>query len=288
MSSHNALLSIEFQDVYSTLLRWLLASPVELNERTGHRVRVGFGGTAFRLYLGDGILPTCGLRRLFPKSAAAEVAWFLSGSRDVTWLRKYAPIWDKFVEADGTTIKSGYGYRWRRHFDRDQIGLAVDALHGNPSDRRVFVSAWDPSEDGLGAIGQRNVPCPVGFSLSISDGSLHSSVMLRSSDVFVGLPYDVMGHALLMDAIAAELRLRGLGVALGVMHVTLAHAHLYEDHWDMANEALLQRPVSPEFKLPCWPVSSIEAAPDAYVDVVREESGRHVWPAFSPKPFVVE
>lgn len=312
-----------FWVVYTMLLHRLLAAPAELNERTGTRVSIVPGGCSFNLNLADRLLPTCGLRRTYPKVAAAEVAWFLSGQRDVTWMRQHAPIWDKFVEKllilegdqlghpdlrdnldtarivtevvgegldrhrrilgtefDG--VEAAYGYRWRCHFERDQIALAIQALRANPSDRRVVVSAWDPAQDGLGALDQKNVPCPAMFTLSIVGGRLHSTMLLRSSDVFVGLPYDVLGHALLLDALALE-----LGVELGIATFTLAHAHLYECHWDMAREALKQQPEVPAMPLPGWTVTAIEDDRDGYVRAVREATKGYEWPTFRPQPEVV-
>ncbi|UYA98717.1 putative thymidylate synthase [Xanthomonas phage vB_Xar_IVIA-DoCa5] len=286
---------IPFFDAYGAILTWVFEGHIETNERTKVRVRVGRGGTSFRVDLSDGMLPTVGFRKTFPKSAAAEVAWYLQGTQDASFIRKYAPLWDKFVEPlvkredlfNGDEmmegVKAAYGYRWRRHFGRDQIRLAIEALRKDSSDRRCFVSAWDPAEDGLGELGQRNVPCPAAFTFSVLNGELHSSLMLRSSDVFVGLPYDVMGHALLMDAVAAELRIKP-----GVMHVTLAHAHLYEFHWQMTMEALHQEPVLPKLQLPGWSVSQIERDPDDYVLRFAEEAKRLTWPTFNPKPEVVE
>lgn len=286
---------IPFFDAYGAIVAWVYGGDVELNERTGVRVKVGRGGTAFRVDLRDGLLPTIGFRKTFPKSAAAEVAWYLLGTQDAAFIRKYAPLWDKFVEpieqktdewpyirkTEG--VKAAYGYRWRNHFGRDQIRLAVEALKKDPSDRRCFISAWDPATDGLGEVGQRNVPCPAVFTFSVLGGELHSSIVLRSSDIFVGLPYDVMGHALLMDAMAHELRLRP-----GVMHVTLAHAHLYESHWELTAEMLKQEPVVPELQLPGWTLSQIERAPDDYVVRYAEEAKRLTWPTFNPRPEVVE
>lgn len=276
---------IPFFDAYGAIVAWVFSGETELNERTGVRVKVGRGGTAFRVDLRDGILPTIGFRKTFPKSAAAENAWYLQGTQDASFIRKYAPLWDKFVEPIGDVegVKAAYGYRWRNHFGRDQIRLALEALRKDSSDRRCFISAWDPSEDGLGALGQRNVPCPAAFTFSVLNGELHSSIILRSSDIFVGLPYDVMGHALLMDAMAHELRIRP-----GVMHVTLAHAHLYESHWELTAEMMKQEPVVPELQLPGWSVSQIERAPDDYVVRYAEEAKQLTWPTFNPRPNVVE
>ncbi len=185
-------------------------------------------------------------------------------------------------------VKAAYGYRWRRHFHRDQLGLAIEALRRNPSDRRIWISAWDPAEDGLGALGQLNVPCPVGFTLSILDGKLYSAYMLRSSDVFVGLPYDVMGHAMLMDLIAAELR-----IELGRMHFTLAHPHVYDVHWTMAEDGFRHGKVKSQVELARWSLTDIEAgeAPwgfDGFVDIYRTLAAQVSWPEYHVKPEVVQ
>ena len=273
-----------FHEVYRDLLSDLLVEGlVETNRRTGARIKVKRGGTAFAVDLRDGLLPTVGLRKTFPKSAAAEVAWFIQGTQDVEFIRGYAPLWDKFVEADGRTVEAAYGYRWQHHFGRNQLLEAVQALKEDSSNRRVYVSAWDPSADGLLTKGQRNVPCPTSFTLSILDGELHSSLFLRSSDVFVGLPYDVMGHALLVAALA-----RDLFVVPGVLHVTLAHAHLYEHHWDLGIEALKQTPVVPALPMPPWGTADIAADPHQYVQAMADGAKRFDWPAFNPRPHVVE
>lgn len=273
-----------FHQVYRELLSELLENGItELNQRTGVKVKVLRGGTAFPIDLRDDVLPTIGCRKTFPKSAAAEVAWFLQGNQDVSFIRKYAPLWDKFTEADGTTVEAAYGWRWRNHFSRDQLMDGVEALKKDPSSRRVYISAWDPSTDGLLMQNQKNVPCPVGFSLNILAGELHSSLFLRSSDVFVGLPYDVMGHALLMSILAEELDVR-----LGTMHVTLGHAHLYQNHWDLALGALGQAPVVPGLLVPVWSIAEVLVDPDGFVEHVAEEARAHEWPSFNPKPFVVE
>ncbi len=141
-----------FGYAYEQLLIKLLHAPVEKNERTGKGVHTLYGAVCFKLNLNDSCVPVCGVRRLYPQTAAAEVAWFLSGRRDVSWLTKHTKIWDSFaedvaVDAGGPesvksrVVENGYGYRWRHHFGRDQLADAVTALEANPSDRRVYVSA---------------------------------------------------------------------------------------------------------------------------------------------------
>jgi thymidylate synthase len=274
-----------FPYIYSELLGDLLDSPfVETNARTGVEIKMIPGGMAFKIDLTDQTLPVTGTRKLFPHVAAAEVAWFIRGDQTTEFLNAHGvKIWDKFVEADGQTIEAAYGYRWRYQFGRDQLWCAIEALRNNPTDRRIWIQAWDPSSDGLGAPGQKNVPCPVGFTFSIVNGFLHSSLFIRSSDVFVGLPYDVMGHAMLMSVVAASVG----AIGLGSMHVTLAHAHLYKNHYEMAEQALAQtvHPSGP--RLFAWTQGDVLRDPDGFVWTYRKAAQEVSWPTYSPKPELI-
>lgn len=279
-------MSRPFRAVYEELV-WHIArhGHRELNARTGEYIRVG-DPVSFTIDLSDNRLPVCGIRKTFPKSAAAEVAWFLQGCKEVDFIRQYAPLWDKFVEDDGRTVAGAYGHRWRNHFGRDQVSDAIRALVKNPTDRRIFVSAWDPAEDGLGRP-SKNVPCPVGFTLSITDGRLNSTLLIRSSDTFVGLPYDVMGHALLMKAVQCSLAQRIKGLKLGKMHVSLAHPHFYEVHTEMFEASVQGRHSDDTIQMPDWSVDCIVGQPDAYVATVANRARLIVQPEYMCRPEVV-
>jgi thymidylate synthase len=279
----------KFHDIYKDLV-WHIAEHGhrELNERTGEYIRVG-NPTSFTLDLNDGKLPVCGIRKMFPRSAAAEVAWFMQGKQDASFITLYAPLWDKFTEDDGITVEAAYGHRWRKHFGRDQIGYAVAALKANPSDRRIYISAWDPASDGLGQPG-KNVPCPIGFTLSITNNRLNSTMLIRSSDTFVGLPYDVMGHALLMRAIQCSLTYE-LGILeeleLGDMHVTLAHPHFYEVHAEMFDKAISSRSSDDTFVMPWATVEGIASKPHKYVEAISDLALDMNHPEYHCRPEVV-
>ena len=255
----------------------------EVNTRTGVKIKMLEGGYSFKLDISSGKLPVAGNRRYFPRVAAAEVAWQFMGTQDPAFILAKAPkIWQDFVE-DGK-LETAYGYRWRRHFGRDQIAEAISELKGNPTNRQLYIYAWDPHSDGLGSPTQpKNIPCPVGFSLTRSENQLHCSVFLRSSDVFVGLPYDVMSYALTVDAIAST-----CGLAPGTLHFTLAHAHIYEPHWDDTVHSLNSTEwLSVEPNLPGYTVGMIERGPEPYVHHVKRLSDRVPWTVWNPMPGVV-
>lgn len=274
----------EFPDIYrSLLLDTINHGVIERNKRTGTYIKVHHGGCSFRLDLGSGMLPIMGYRKTHLRTVAAEVAWFLMGTKDPAFICKYSPIWDKFIETDAIgdkRIARAYGYRWRKHFGFDQLSAAVCLLYDDPTNRRIWISAWDPFMDW--STEAKNVPCPVGFTLSIIDGRLHSSYMLRSSDLFIGLPYDVMAHTILMDAIATE-----LGVGLGTLHVTMAHPHIYQAHWEMVEQTLREPLVDTRVELPRWTINQITGRPEEFVQLMDNLGQSVRWPSYNPRPEII-
>ena len=112
------------------------------------------------------------------------------------------------------------------------------------------------------------------------------SVFIRSSDVILGLPYDVMCYALTLDAIAMS-----VGCKSGTISFTLAHPHIYEPYFELAQECLVDPDTwisntSP--KLPGWNRSAIINDPDMYIDVVRLNQKVVNTHTFNPQLDVIE
>lgn len=313
--------SKSMHEAYSSLLRELMGEGVEeVNARTQTKIKMLQGAHSFKLDLTDGKLPVPGNRKYYPHIAAAEVAWQFMGTKDPTFIVGKAPkLWSKFVEHEEVrlggrdaddddevrqvpVLKTAYGYRWRKAFGRDQLELAMAELRNNPTNRQLYISAWDPSSDGLGGPQPKNIPCPVGFAVSRFNNDLHMTVLIRSSDVFVGLPYDVMGYALTLDAIAAS-----VGCRPASLHFTLAHPHLYEPHW-LATKACLgiemtgferskdrriqgasaSWAMSCEPNLPGWSVEQVLRDPDGYVEIAKTLAKRVYSNSWDPMPEVIE
>jgi len=295
-----------FHEQYKRLMGLLLSNGVTMhNERTGHDVLVLRGGYSFALEMSGGVIPVPGTRKVYPKSAAAELAWWTIGTQSVKFISKYAPsLWSKFTEDDGDTIAAAYGYRWKHHFGRDQLQLSVSQLYKDPSDRQIIVCAWDPGSDAMGSAAKKNVPCPLLFQIySLPKGGnrreVCMNVIMRSSDTFVGLPYDVLGYALLQQAIATELNDMAMAHrftkhpvnrwTLGTLTFNLVHAHLYDSHFQDARDMLGTEHDFVEPSLPkSWSLSDIGKGPDLYVAAVDAIQKGMKQPEFSSRPEVIE
>ncbi len=226
----------KFDQLYQDLLRNIMETGIaEHNERTGHETKA-LPGVSFSTDIERDGLPILTLRKIPVKSFIAEQIWFISGAkRPDEFLNKHTQIWNDFMETDGT-IAAAYGYRWRHHFGRDQLGQLIAHLKAEPHSRQGVIITWDPAEDGLYGDGltatyKKNAPCPFAFTVNIIGGRLHMMNIVRSNDAILGLPFDVAGFSILQCILAQK-----LGVTPGIYTHVIANAHVYDNHYEAAKE----------------------------------------------------
>lgn len=251
----------QFDKTYQNLLKDILTNGVEDKNARSGVVCNAIPGAHFNLDLQKGF-PILTLRKLPLKIFVAEQMWFLLGENDPAWLRPFTKIWDYFIEDDGKV--TSYGHRWRKHFGRDQIRELIIHLREKPTSRHGVVVAWDPLTDGLTAKPKKNVPCLFAFTINIIGGKLCMHNIIRSNDVFLGLPHDVAGFALLQHIIAQE-----LGVPVGIYSHSISNAHLYDDQYEAAKELLKRKNTHKEIKL-TLPEHSLDRAESGDTELISE------------------
>lgn len=232
----------KFDEIYRDMVKKIMTEGIdELNkskqagsERATYYTRA-IPGMHFTTDIEKDGFPLLTLRRIPIKAPVAEQAWFILGSRRPDdFLRDYTKIWDAFTNP-GDVVTVAYGYRWRKHFGRDQLKQLIDLLRAEPGSRHAVVVTWDPSQDGLSLQKKKNVPCPYTFTVNIIGGRLHLHNIVRSNDVILGVPFDVFGFALLQCILAQE-----LGVKPGIYSHSISNAHIYDSHFEAA-QTLMQR-----------------------------------------------
>ena len=206
----------------------------EENKRTGVNV-AAMPGVTFKTDLETEGFPLLSLRRI-GMSFVPEQMWFVSGQKDTAWLTRHTKIWDSFTDEDGT-VSAAYGWRWRHQFGVDQLEKAVEKLTLDKSTRHAVVVAWDPAVDVT--VRQKNVPCPVMFTLNVIGGRLHMHNVIRSNDMVLGFPTDVAGFAFLQLMLAQR-----LGIKAGIYTHSISNAHIYENQLDAVKEMQWRRSVS--------------------------------------------
>lgn len=160
-------------------------------------------------------------RRWSVPLAFGELAWHLSGSRDVDALASYARSWRKF--SSGSTIEgSCYGHKIFQPAaaGKSQWDRCKDALLADPCTRRAVMQLYDPEQNHPGS---RDVSCTLNVQFLAREGALDVTVFMRSNDVYFGFPYDVFLYTNLQELMAVE-----LGLRLGAYSHFATSLHLYE------------------------------------------------------------
>lgn len=209
--------NFQYNTDYTALLREISLQPVQYNARTGQKLRALHGGAMIKVDLQNNNVPIPLNRKYRPYVAAAEAVWILSQTDSIEWITKHCSIWNKF--ATNGIIENSYGTRMGHQLEKAILQLLED-----PSSRRVVIDLWDSQNDNNTS---RNTPCPTQIAISCNGEEVNMCVFMRSSDVFVGLPYDIMTWSIILDCIATALDKNPRFLTF-----FLAHPHIYENHRD--------------------------------------------------------
>lgn len=101
-------------------------------------------------------------------------------------------IWEEYLEdtiyPTGEWGKSfSYTYPERMWY---QLGLIINELIERPDSRQLFLSVWDPSKD-IHKLGQRRVPCTLGYYFQKRQGFVHITYLQRSADFYTHFQNDL-------------------------------------------------------------------------------------------------
>lgn len=151
-------------------------------------------------------------RRLNYSFMAAEFTWMVLGRRDVASIGRYCAKIKDFSD-DGLTFFGAYGPPFER-----QLPYVVGTLQADPSSRQAVVLIWREVPPRT-----RDLPCTVAAQFLIRNSEVHGIFTMRSSDAWLGLPYDLFNFARLTAVVAGYLDLLP-----GSLTINVGSAHLYD------------------------------------------------------------
>lgn len=246
---------------YLDIVKRILDEGVRQKNRTGIDA-VKIAGALFEHDMSRGF-PMLTTKKVPFKNVATELEFFIKGITDKRWLQdKNNHIWDEWANPEKAPyghdeaakqrmlgerdLGAIYGFQWR-HFGAaynsydtdynnqgvDQLRRVVDKLKSDPTDRRMIVSAWNPTAMHKMAI----PPCHYAFQVTVIDNRLNLLWNQRSVDTMLGLPFNITSYALLLHLLAKEANLKE-GRLVGF----LADVHIYVNHVDGAREQLSRDP----------------------------------------------
>lgn len=246
MTSFNP--NAEGEQGYLNLLQYILDNGGIKDDRTNTGT-ISYFGAQLRFDLSKGF-PLLTTKNVHFHSIVHELLWFLSGDTHVEYLQKNnVKIWNDWATAEKTALfgrKAGdlgpiYGHQWRnfgatksengdyRHDGFDQIKAVIEQIKNTPDSRRMIVTGWNPHEANQVAL----PPCHTLFQFYVQDGKLSCQLYQRSSDYFLGLPFNISSYSLLTALVA---KVCGLGV--GDFVWTGGDCHIYSNHIDQVRTQL--------------------------------------------------
>jgi len=111
----------------------------------------------------------------------------------------------------------------------DQIKYILEELSKNNNSRRAVLSGWNPLDLKKMAL----PPCHILYIFNTSSKGLSCHMTLRSSDLFLGLPFNIASTALLTQILAHILHIPANEISLSI-----CDAHIYEEHTPQVNKQI--------------------------------------------------
>jgi thymidylate synthase len=203
--------------------------------------------------------PLLTTKKVYWKGVVYELLWFIKGDTNSKNLENNnVNIWkanssrnfldknnlDDYEEGDCGPI---YGFQWRyfgteyKHFYDNYCGKGVDQLQNcinliknDPYSRRIFMSAWNPTQLNDMCL----PPCHVSYQFYVSEkNELSCTLYQRSGDMFLGIPFNIASVSLLTYIIANITDKKP-----GFISIIIGDAHIYENHIEQVKIQLKREP----------------------------------------------
>lgn len=250
------------EQAYLDLMQNILDNGADRQDRTGVGTKSLFGAM-LRFSLEDNTIPIITTKKVFYRGAFEEMLFFIRGETDTKKLEaKGINIWkantsrdflDKRLETSGLEIGNigpMYGYQWRQWRDDrlgwagnsiDQLQQTFDNIKSDPYSRRHVISAWNVHYLDEGVL----YPCHTVHQYYVNNGTLSCMFQMRSSDIFLGAIFNIIGYSLLTHLMAKALGLKAKEVIFSGGDV-----HIYQNHIEQVKEQLTRTPYDfPKIKI---------------------------------------
>lgn len=165
--------------------------------------------------------PIITTRKIAWRQAFGELAAFLEGATSLARFKELGCTYWEMNSNGKDDLGPIYGAQWRNFGGVDQLQQLLEGLQKNPTSRRHVMSTWNPADLEAMCL----PPCHLLTQFHVAKGLLHQTVYMRSVDLCLGLPYDLVLYGLLQHLVAHE-----VGLEPAEMTFMLGDAHVYDAH----------------------------------------------------------
>lgn len=194
--------------------------------------------------------PLLTTRRMFLRGIIEELLFFIRGETNSRLLEeKGINIWKgntsrEFLDANGFADRAEgemgpmYGKQWRNFNDKgiDQLDYVINMINNEPSSRRILMTCYNPEQAQEGVL----FPChSIVIQFYVHEKYLDVFCFNRSSDIGLGLPFNIASTALLQMLICKICKLEAR-----FLNITLGDAHIYSNHREQLERQIMRHPLA--------------------------------------------
>lgn len=163
------------------------------------------------------------IRNISKAYLCAELTWYMLARNDVDFINPFAGMWGR-ISDDGVTSYSAYGDIVFKRHGFNQVDKIIELLATDRDSRRAVINFNVPNPN---VIETKDEICTIALQFYIRDEKLHATGVMRSNDIWYGLPYDVAFFTELQKYIAHR-----LGIDTGSYTHHVISLHCYERNYD--------------------------------------------------------
>lgn len=159
-----------------------------------------------------------------------ELDFYASGSRQLEDAVKMSKFWSKCSD-DGKTINSNYGFLLFHDENKHgftQFEHAINCLRNNPDSKKAVMTLYSKEHAYI----SNDNPCTLIINLYIQGDTLNMQVIMRSNDLWYGLPYDLPFFRVVHYTALAMLKRTYPNLELGYHIHQALNLHFYEWAFD--------------------------------------------------------
>jgi thymidylate synthase len=228
-----------FADVYESILNDLLINPeykVSPRGQLVHEIENGI----FKISNPLSCLYENKVRGSQYKYIAGELLWYFSGSNDLDFIKKYSKFWEKLVNED-RSLNSAYGhliFTKKNENKFNQWRWAYRSLIEDKDTRQAIMHFNLPEHQ---FIGNKDFVCTLNLLFQIRDNRLNLTTMMRSNDVILGLPMDIVFFVSLQLQMLKLIKVKYPEVELGAYTHIANSLHLYDRNFEIVKNMLAEK-----------------------------------------------
>lgn len=171
------------------------------------------------------------LRKLNYAFSAAEAYFIAHGDNRVENLTQYNKNMINFSD-DGLIFNGAYGPPFN-----DQLMYVVNTLANDLLSRQAVLTIWKQNP-----VASYDIRCSLALQFIVRKNRIHTKVTMRSSDIWLGVPYDLFNFTIMtlrvLTLLNVKLSRKLEPIRLGIMNFSAGSSHMYMQDESKARKVL--------------------------------------------------